>query len=103
MEINTDQLKALSEVTRGELYDSEWDGGQWMHRAVETQDTLENFINASENWTESAGFERGEIAGLPFVAWKNVQARKGDTRTAMSVIDFGTCRVAVDVFAPNYI
>jgi hypothetical protein len=91
------KLSALSKATNGEVFDLEYNGGEWMLRAVETQETLEQFAESSADWNDCSATKRGEIAGLPFVAWSRVQVRKGDTRDSLSVIDFGDRRIAVSV------
>lgn len=89
-------LQALSVATGGDLYDHEWNGGEWMVEAVETRENIEQFIESSRNWAERSGMTSGTIGGLPFVAWKNMQPRKGAPRRSLSVIDFGDVRYAVE-------
>lgn len=73
------------------------DGGSWMVEAVETADTLSDFESASQGWAEcSSQTIRGTVAGMPFVAWEQVQVRKGDRRRPLAVIDLGDKRVALD-------
>jgi hypothetical protein len=64
--------------------------------AVETRETIYNFISASNNYAECSKDKTGIIAGFPFVAWANVQVAKGKQRRALSVIDFGEIRFAID-------
>src|SRR5574341_213375 len=92
---NESQLKALSEVTGGNLYDAEWQGGTWMIEAVQTHETIEQFIESSVKWTERSTMKRGTIAGMPCVVWDRVQAHHGQPRRSMAVIDFGDIRFAV--------
>jgi hypothetical protein len=91
----TEKLADLCVATNGEIYYSEWDGGAWMHEAVETQETIENWIESSATWNERSAMKRGEIANMPFVSWENVQVRKGDQRKSISVLDFGDCRYVI--------
>lgn len=88
-------LTNFSAATNNELFDAEWKGGEWMVEHVETQETLAQFEESSHQWASRTSLQRGEIAGLPFIAWSNAQARKGDTRQAMSVIDLGDVRIAL--------
>lgn len=90
-------LNAIAAATNNEIYDPEWRGGQWMVEAVETHETIDDFIASSDEWNErSAKMNRGTIAGFPFVSWANVQARRGDQRRALSVIDIGNVRIAIN-------
>lgn len=91
-----EQLAAISTATGGDLYDSGYDGGTWMVEAVQTSETIDNFILAAENWIERSPMKRGEIAGQPFVVWQKMQAVRGMQRRSMAVIDFGETRFAVN-------
>jgi hypothetical protein len=101
-EAMTAALKKLAEATNNEIYDPEWHGGEWMVEAVETHETIEQFIEGSSHWTEARGMGTGSIAGLPFVAWKSAQARKGQQREALSVVDFGEVRYAIRMDLRNF-
>lgn len=98
----TESLKKFAAATNNELFDAEWKGGEWMVEAVETHETLDQYVDSSNVWAERSGFERGEIAGLPFVAWKSCQAIKGQARRSMSVIDLGDIRIAIETYLPNF-
>lgn len=100
--ITTEQLRAIHEATGGELYDADWNGGEWMYAATETRETLQNFIDASTGWNECSKQKAGTFAGFPFVAWANAQARKGQQRQPLSVIDFGEWRIAVRADVTDY-
>jgi len=63
MSIN--DIIAFASATNGELYDTD-DG--WMIEAVETQESIDDFIGASESYSERSVAHRGVIAGFPFVA-----------------------------------
>lgn len=82
-------------ATNNELFDADYNGGEWMVEAVETQETLEQWEESSKCWNERTAMKAGEIAGFPFRAWKSVQAAKGQPRQSMSVIDFGDVRVVL--------
>lgn len=91
----TEALQALHDATGGDLYDSNYEGGTWMVTATETADTLDQFVAASEDWREVGCVRECRVAGLRAVYFGEVQARKGDTRREMTVIDLGDVRVAV--------
>ena len=91
----TEALQALHDTTGGDLYDANWQGGSWMHTATETADTLDQFVAASERWNEVGCVRECRVAGLRAVYFGEVQARKGDTRRELTVIDLGDVRVAV--------
>jgi hypothetical protein len=58
-------------------------------------DTLDQFVAASEGWNEVGCVRECRVAGLRAVYFGEVQARKGDTRRELTVIDLGDVRVAV--------
>lgn len=90
-------LAAFAEATNNELFDTDPRFEEWMVESVETQETLENFIESSKVWAEkSAKMESGEIAGFKFISWNKVQVRKGEQRRSLSVIDLGDVRYAID-------
>ncbi len=91
----TQQLAAFAAATNNELFDAEYNGGEWMIEAVETRETIENFVDSSNGYNSCTKDKFGEIAGFKFVAWSEVQPRKGDQRRALSVIDFGDVRFAL--------
>lgn len=91
-----EQLKTLAAATNNEIYDPEYMDGEWMVEAVETRETLDDFVIASNNYAECTREKFGEIAGFKFVAFSKVQVRKGSQRRALSVIDFGDVRYALD-------
>lgn len=91
----TEALQALHDATGGDLYDAVWEGGQWMFPVTETADTLDQFVKASERWAEVDRVRGITIAGLRAVSFGEVQARKGDQRRELTVIDLGDVRVAV--------
>ncbi len=90
-----DNLNKFAAATNNELFDADYNNGEWMVNFVETQETLEQFEQGSANWNESSVLKTGEIAGFPFRAWKNTQAQKGQPRQAMSIIDLGDRRIAL--------
>lgn len=98
----TEKLAAFAAATNNELFDAEYNGGEWMVEAVETHETLGQWEEASKGWNECSSMKSGEIAGFPFRAWKQVQAVKGQPRRAMSVVDFGDVRFAIDTDLTNF-
>lgn len=99
---NTEKLAAFAAATNNELFDAEYNGGEWMVEAVETHETLDQWIDSAKNWNERSAMQRGEIAGFPFLAWAKCQAVKGQPRRSMSVIDFGDVRFAIDSDLTNF-
>jgi hypothetical protein len=95
-------LKKFAEATNNELFDPEYKNGEWMIEAVETHETIEQFIESSSRWSERSAVKRGNIAGFPFVAWKSIQTAHGVSRRQMSVIDLGDVRFAIDADLTNY-
>ena len=91
----TENLKKFAAATNNELFDAEYEGGEWMCEHVETQETLEQWEESSKGWNERTAMKTGEIGGFPFRAWKNVQAIKGQQRQSMSVVDLGDVRIAL--------
>lgn len=91
------QLAAFAEATKNELFDADPRFEEWMVEAVETHETIENFIESSKSWAEkSIKMEAGEIAGFKFISWNKVQVRRGDQRKSLSVIDLGDVRYAIE-------
>ena len=95
------KLAAFDAATSNELHDAVYG---WMGSYVETQETIQNFVDASANcWAESTNAKHGEIAGLKFCAWKQMQARRGDTSDSCTVIDFGDRRAVINFDLTNFI
>lgn len=92
-------LAFLAVATKNELYDPEY---EWMVDAVQTQETIEDFVSASNNYAECTKENFGELAGFKFVAFKQVQVRKGHQRRALSVIDLGFARFALNCYLPEF-
>lgn len=90
-----ESLQALHDATGGDLYDANWQGGSWMVSTTETADTLDEFVKGSAGWNERGCVRKFRVAGLRAVYFGEVQARKGDTRRELTVIDLGDVRVAV--------
>jgi hypothetical protein len=90
------QLQAFAVATNNELFDVDYNGGEWMIEAVETHETIDQFVQSSNGYNECTREKFGEIAGFKFVAFSQVQPRKGDQRRQLSVIDFGDVRYALN-------
>lgn len=88
-------LKKFAAATNNELFDAEYRGGEWMVDHVETQETIDQFIESSAHWSERSPMKQGVLGDLPFVAWKLTQASPGKARQSMSVIDLGEVRIAL--------
>lgn len=99
----TEKLQAIAAATNGNVYDAEYNGGEWMMNAVETAETFEQFVESSSRWNERSTMKRGTIGGCPFIVWKLVQMRKGDTRRSLAVIDLGEIRVAIDAELGDFV
>lgn len=97
--IKNEMFAAVSKTTFGNVL---FDGGEWMIEAVETQETLANWDDSKQYWSECAGRTEGEVAGFKFLGWSKVQMKSGATRRPVTVIDFGDFRVVLD-FDPKYL
>jgi len=95
-------LAAFAAATNNDLFDPSFGEGEWLIEAVETQETIDDFVAASANYAEATPARHGEIAGFKFVAFKTVQLRRGMPRRELSVIDFGDRRVAIDANLWSY-
>jgi len=90
-----DYLKTFAAATNNELFDADYNGGEWMVDAEETHESLDDWIDSSSKWNERSAMRSGEIAGFRFLSWSKVQLFKGSSRAARSVIDFGDVRYAL--------
>lgn len=95
-------LLKFAAATNNELFDPEYKGGEWMIEAVQTAETIEQFVESSNKYASCTKDQFGEIAGLKFVAWREVQVAKGHQRRALSVINFGEFRMALDCDLTNF-
>lgn len=99
-----DKLAEFGTATHNELFDTEYNGGEWMVSHVETHETLADWEASSIGWQERSPMVRGKIAGFPFLAWNRMQALKGMPRDHVSVIDFGDIRIALPgTFLADYL
>lgn len=93
--MNIENLRKFAASTKHEFYDEQWEGGTWLVDMVETQETLEDFKNASKDWQYCSKMEDGALGGVSFISWSNMQSMKGYGRQSLSIIDLGDCRVAL--------
>jgi hypothetical protein len=99
-------LRAIADATDDHLlHNLHPQGWEWLVEVVTTAETLDDFATASRSYRERRGAwlksdtgdpVRGTVAGLPALAWAQVQVAKGAQRRALSVIDLGDVRVALD-------
>jgi hypothetical protein len=89
-------IAAFAAATNNELFDAAYNGGTWMIDAVETAETLDQIIDSAKNWAEKSAANHGVIAGFPFVAYSKMQARRGDARRSLSVVDLGDVRYVLE-------
>lgn len=102
MKATSQILAAFAAATNNELFDADPRFNEWMVEAVETQETIEQFIESSAKWASCTKDQFGEIAGCKFVAWREVQVAKGQQRRALSVIDFSDFRMAINTDLANF-
>jgi hypothetical protein len=89
-------IAAFAAATKNELFDADYNGGTWMIDAVETSETLDQIIESATRWAEKSPANHGVIAGCPFVAYAKMQARRGDARRPLSVVDLGDVRYVLE-------
>jgi hypothetical protein len=89
-------IAAFAAATNNELFDAEYNGGEWMIDAFATGETLDQIIESSKGWAEKSAANHGVIAGFPFVSYSKMQARRGDARRSLSVVDFGDVRYVLE-------
>ena len=101
-QLSLEQIIAFAEATKNDLIDPDYKDGEWLVEAVETAETIQNFIDASKHYAECSAPKLGSVAGFNFAAFSKVQVRKGDVRRSLSVIDFGNIRLAIDADLTDY-
>lgn len=89
-------LEKFAAATNNELFDADPRFNEWMVSSVETHETIDDFVAATAGYNSCTNDKFGEIAGFKFVAYSEIQVRKGDTRRKLSVVDFGGVRYAID-------
>ena len=97
-----EQLKAFAAATHNEFCDPEYKDGKWLVGAVETLETLEQFVESSRKWAMHTAPKSGEIGGFKFIAWNSCQGRTGQARRSMSVVDLGDVRFAIEADLSMY-
>tara|TARA_R100000963_G_scaffold31696_1_gene23135 strand:- start:163 stop:546 length:384 start_codon:yes stop_codon:yes gene_type:complete len=94
-------IMRFSEATGWDLIDEE--GDNMGHQIVMVRDTLEGFEEGSRYFNECAGFNKTVVAGFPALICPRLQVKKGDTRTALSVVDLGEWRMSIDEDVTDYL
>ena len=87
-------IMRFAEATGWDLIDE--DGENMGYEIVLVRDTLEGFEEGSRYFNECAGFKKATVAGFPVLTCQRLQVKKGDTRTALSVVDLGEWRMSID-------
>jgi len=93
MKMTSEQLETAArtycEMINGS--DDDWedvaDGELW----TLTRDSLADFVRASSSWTEASSREDGD----GFAYWESMQARRGETRESLVVVDCGEFRACM--------
>ena len=86
-------LLKLDELTNSKIYDSQ--DGDYVYETVETRDTLDDFKANSGQWAECGKPFKGSLGEFSYIGWSNVQARKGDMRDPITIIDLGSARISM--------
>lgn len=85
----------MTDKTLGPLPEPEGGAFCFQGQVYTAEDTLDQFVAASESWAEVVRAREFRIAGLRAVDFGKVQVRKGDKRHYLTVIDLGGFRVAI--------
>ena len=86
-------LKKLDAASNSEIYDIEH--GDFVYETATTRDTLEDFKQSCGHWAECERPFKGVLGEFPYIGWSNVQAKQGDMRNPMTIIDLGDCRISI--------
>lgn len=86
-------LLQLDELTNSEIYDNK--DGDYVYETVETRDTLDDFKTNCGKWAECEKPFKGSLGDFSYIGWSNVQARKGDMRNPITIIDLGSARISL--------
>ena len=86
-------LLQLDELTNSEIYDNK--DGDYVYETVETRDTLDDFKANCGKWAECEKPFKGSLGDFSYIGWSNVQARKGDMRNPITIIDLGSARISI--------
>jgi len=86
-------LLQLDELTNSEIYDNK--DGDYVYETVETRDTLDDFKTNCGKWAECEKPFKGSLGEFSYIGWSNVQARKGDMRNPITIIDLGSARISI--------
>lgn len=88
----TDNMEKFAAGTNYEIIDED---GDRMCDVVETKESLDDWESSSVDWAQRSATHKGEVSGLPFLAWETTQTEKGQPRQSMSVVDLGDYRLAL--------
>ena len=86
-------LKKLDAASNSEIYDIEH--GDWVYPTVETRDTLDDFKANCGKWAECEKPFKGSLGEFSYIGWSIAQARKGDMRNPITIIDLGLARISI--------
>tara|TARA_R110002153_G_scaffold157769_1_gene309839 strand:+ start:320 stop:622 length:303 start_codon:yes stop_codon:yes gene_type:complete len=91
--IDEDTLLQLDKLTNSKIYDSQ--DGDYVYQTVETRDTLDDFKTNSGQWAECGKPFKGLLGEFSYIGWSSVQARRGDMRDPITIIDLGSARISM--------
>lgn len=85
-------LNQLHNLSDGEIYDVDY--GDWtVDHAVETKETLDDFMESSRSWNETGVLFAGKYGDFDFIGWDSVQVSKGQSRNPLTIMDLGDYRI----------
>tara|TARA_R110002020_G_scaffold210178_1_gene416157 strand:- start:71 stop:445 length:375 start_codon:yes stop_codon:yes gene_type:complete len=99
--LHSASVMRFAEATGWDLIDE--DGENMGYEIVLVRDPLEGFEEGSRYFNECAGFKKTAVAGFPALVCPRLQVRKGDRRSAYSVVDFGDWRLSIDEDVTDYV
>ena len=91
----------FAEATGWDLIDEH--GDNMGDDSVFVRDTLDGGAEGSRYFNECAGVKKTAVAGFPALICPRLQVRKGDRRSAYSVVDFGDWRMSINDDVSIYI
>ena len=84
------QRRVVAEFVADERCESAGGADEYVGEVDETRDVFAGFVDPP--WVEAVGKTLTIFAGYPAVHYERVQARKGDRRYELFVVDFGDAR-----------
>ena len=103
MQLSEAQLQELHDLTNGGLYDVDYGDFMVDGNIAHTRDTIDDFETNSAKWTERSGSVRGNLGPYPYIVWNKTQARAGQPRTPLTVVDMGEFRIAFKDHIQNFL